>query len=598
MALKPRIGSTYNPREIGKRVTGDLRMMASPRVSGRKVLYYLFLEEVSIPPLLSFGIFALLCVWTLIVFRQFVPELRSELLGPPEDNMQDFWNTGYVSLAEKPDGFFFTNMIRFPEGTPLYYHSFAYPKVFAIAALTKAVGVSLPTLLLLQNISLLISFPLAGLGAFYLIRHLTNDIAGALIGSFVFAFNPSHVEHVMHHAGVSSIEFIPFFVLSYLLSIERKSLSWWGLAIVFYTLAALSCWYYLFYIAYFMLFHTAYVAIRDRALPKGWSLLSPIACSAGIIVVLTPLLIPMVRQAMGPIPVYGKDVSNVHVADVFGYVVFPPVHLLGSLTQGIYSQLTGNRWEQTVYLGLVSLIILVWRSFSANQSDRGLFTYTLCGMAVFGVLASGSYLHVLGNGTIPMPDALLSKLPFFKSVRVPSRAIVFTYLFLAIAIGHAVALAWQHSTRPLSRCVAAVIAALIVLDFYPAQLSFTPVSCSRGLAVIRDDPERGFGVLNLPSGGNENNAYMLQQICHGRPIAQGQTSRSLVVTLRDRLETLNLEAQRRQLTEAKIKYIVISHPIAGLFEWKNSQKDGQQVSYSRAYPIAYDASDITVLRVY
>ena len=60
---------------------------------------------------------------------------------------------------------------------------------------------------------------------------------------------------------------------------------------------------------------------------------------------------------------------------------------------------------------------------------------------------------------------------------------------------------------------------------------------------------------------------MLQQVCHGRPIVQGQTSCNVVVTLRDRLETLNLAAQRRQLADAKVKYIVISLPTGGLFRW-------------------------------
>jgi hypothetical protein len=77
---------------------------------------------------------------------------------------------------------------------------------------------------LLHNLSLLISFPLAGTGAFYLARYLTANTAGALLGGFLFAFNPSRVEHVMHHAHVSSIEFTRFFMLTYLMTIERKSL--------------------------------------------------------------------------------------------------------------------------------------------------------------------------------------------------------------------------------------------------------------------------------------------------------------------------------------------------------------------------------------
>jgi hypothetical protein len=486
-------------------------------------------------------------------------------------------------------------VIRFPEGTPLYYHSFAYPKVFAIALLSKATGTELPSLLFLQNISLLISFPLAGVGAFYLVRHFTQDVAGALTGGFVFAFNPSHVAHVMHHAGVSSIEFIPFFVLSYLIAIERKRIIWLGLAIGFYVLSALSCWYYLFYIAYFMTFHSVYTIIRDRAFLRGWSLLTPIVCLAGVVLLLSPLLVPLVKAAMGPTSVYAGG-SNFFVADVFGYVLFPPVHLLGDLTKDLNSRLTGAPWEATVYLGLVNLVLMAWLCFCAKQTDSGLLTYVLSGMAVFCILASGAFLHVLGNSTLPMPGALLAVLPVFNNLRVPSRAIVFVYLFLAIGLGHAASLVWQHRHRPPVRWGLVPVAALMMLDFYPGHLAITPVSCPPGLVLIRDDPEQGFGILNLPGGRIASDAYMLQQICHGRPIVQGETSRDVVVTLRDRLETQNLEAQRRQLSAAKIKYIVISPRTGDLFLWRG--RDGQQADYSRTYPIVYSGPDLTILRVY
>jgi hypothetical protein len=540
-------------------------------------------------------LFALFAAMTAILFWQWMPLLHSALIGPPEDNMQDFWNTWYASVAMKPDGFFFTNMIRFPEGTPLFYHSFAYPKVFAIALLSKVIGTELPSLLFLQNISLLISFPLAGVGAFYLVRHFTHNEAGALAGGFVFAFNPSHVAHVMHHAHVSSIEFIPFFVLSYLVAIERRRIIWLGLAIAFYALSALSCWYYLFYIAYFIAFHTVYTVIRERALPSGWSLLTPVASLAGVVVVLSPLLVPMVKAAMGPTSVYMGGVDH-YVADVAGYVVFPPVHLLGGLTTNFYWQLTGNPWESTVYLGLANLVVMAWLCLCAKQKDSGPLSYVLSGMAVFCVFASGASLHVLGKRTIAMPDALLSELPFFGNVRSPSRAIVFVYLFLAIGIGLAASFVWPHRNKLSVRWALVAVAALIVLDFYPFHLDITPVSCPPGLALIRNDPERGFGILNLPGGYEASNAYMLQQMCHDRPIVQGETSRDVAVTLRDRLETQNLLTQQSQLAAAKIKYVVIASPSEWFFKWR--PEDGQQADYSRTYPTVYSGPDLTVLRVY
>jgi hypothetical protein len=61
----------------------------------------------SIQPLVTFlGIFALFAAITVILFWPWMPHLHSALIGPPEDNMLDFWNTWYASVATKPDGFF------------------------------------------------------------------------------------------------------------------------------------------------------------------------------------------------------------------------------------------------------------------------------------------------------------------------------------------------------------------------------------------------------------------------------------------------------------------------------------------------------------
>lgn len=104
------------------------------------------------------GVFLLFAAATAVFFWEWLPHLPSALIGPPEDNMQDFWNTWYGAFARDPSRFFFTNLIRFPEGTPLVYHSFAYPQVFAVTLISKVFGLNASSLILQQNLSLLISF--------------------------------------------------------------------------------------------------------------------------------------------------------------------------------------------------------------------------------------------------------------------------------------------------------------------------------------------------------------------------------------------------------------------------------------------------------
>ena len=181
------------------------------------------------------------------------------------------------------------------------------------------------------------------------------------------------------------------------------------------------------------------------------------------------------------------------------------------------------------------------------------------------------------------------------------------------------ALVLQRLDRASVRWGIAVVAVLMVLDFYPYRLAVTPVSCSPGFSVIHDDPQRGFGILDLPRGepqAMEGNFYMLNQAaCHSHPIVGGFTSRDVAVTLIDRLETQDMEAQRRQLADAKIKYIIIHEPtnsarlrcarwnpmlcfdwLRNLFQWRPA--DGHPDEYLRTYPTAYKSVDLTILQVY
>jgi hypothetical protein len=157
---------------------------------------------------------------TAILFWPWIAHLSTALIGPPEDNMQDFWNSWHAATARGWHDFAFTRQIRWPQGTSLAYHSFAWPQVAAVALLAKLFGTDFVTILTLQNITLLASFPLSAMTMFALARHLLGDVEGrdlgATVAGFVFAFNPWHVAQVMHHAHVATIEFIPLFVLFYL----------------------------------------------------------------------------------------------------------------------------------------------------------------------------------------------------------------------------------------------------------------------------------------------------------------------------------------------------------------------------------------------
>jgi hypothetical protein len=537
---------------------------------------------------------------TALLFRFWLPTLGTDLIGPPEDNLQEFWNTWYGAIAADPGHFLATRLLRFPEGTPLVYHSFAYPQVAAVALWARLTGASAEALVPAQNLTLLASFPLAAAGAYYVARHFTGSALASLAGGFVFAFNPSHIEHVMHHAHVSQIEFIPYFVLVYLTALRRRSVALVCLAIALYALCALSCWYYLFYCAYFVVFHSLFIAVRERTWPAGWSLAVPVLTLAGVVVLLSPLLVPMVRAALGSASVYQPG-GDLYVADVAAYLAFPPFHALGDAARGIYARLGTNEWEGTVYIGIVNLLLVGWLAWSRRELDRRLLAYLLAVSVLFAVLASGDSLHILGHRTVPMPGAVLSRLPFFKNVRTPSRAMVFVYLFLGVAVSYALAQLGRRARGLPARAAVVAASVLLVADFAPAHpLPVTPRVCPAGLAVIRDDPERGFGVLDLPSGTPRGylagNVYMFEQTCHGRPIMQGNISRDIPVSLRDQLNVSDLPAQIAQLKAAHVKYVVINRAPMGI-ALRRRPGDADLDAYATLLPVVYDGPDLSVYRV-
>ena len=531
-------------------------------------------------------------VLTVLFFWPWLAHLSSALIGPEEDNMQDFWNSWHAATAHGWRDLLFTNQIRYPEGTSLSYHSFAWPQVAAVTLLGHVFGTSFTNRVLFQNVTLLASFPLSAVAMFLLARHLLGERAGcnagAVLAGFVFAFNPWHVAQVMHHAHVATIEFLPLFALFYLRSLEERSYLYLAAASGMMALSGLSCWYYLFYAFYFMAFDLVYRCNRDRIWPDKWMLAVPIFCVIGSILLLSPWLIPMII-ARGP----ANGGTNAFVADAWALVAFPPTHLLAQFGASIYARLTGNAWEATVYLGLANLTVLAWAFACKTEADKRILHYALAGMLFFLVLAAGETLHIGGHPSgVPLPYFVLANLPFFGNVRTPARAIVMVYMFLSLGLAQACVMAARGDGMRRRTCMA-LLAMAMLLDFFPANLAATPMRCPPALTAIADDPD-SFGVLDLPRGYIAGNIAMARSVCHGHPIVAGETSRKLGVTLADRLETDDLALQQRQLTAAHVKYIVLRRSPS--FVW--NETDGRLSDYMRADRQVSADEDAIVLRVY
>ena len=534
------------------------------------------------------------------LFRAFTPQFSATLIGMPGDNLQDFWNTWYSQkmLDMNPRGFFHTQLIRYPEGVSLYYQSFAYSDLLGIFAVRKllALPADVRTLTGLHNGALLCSFYLSALGAFYLARRFTRNTISALLAGFIFGFSPFHLAHLLQHMHVATIQFIPFFLLCFFRTLDTGRPAYLAGSIFLYFLNAISCWYYLFYIAYFLVFYYVYEAIAQKRLFLRRPLWTILGIFTGVLLLLSPLLIPMISQGWNNPNVYTAGNED-YGADLLGYFVFDPYHLLTTAGRIIYSHFTGNETEATVYLGVFNIGLFAWAFWNRRRFEIKEIRFLACGILVFMMIASGSFLHVYGHLVLALPTLLLEYLPFVKNVRTASRAVVFVYLFLGLGVGLAVdAIIQAYRPRRRALAVSLVLLCLLVfLDFYPVRLVRTVLGCPSAYTLLARDKDTQFGILDLPRGYLQGNMYMMFQAFHQRPIVVASLSRNITKTLSDTLVTDDMEAQKRQLTEKKVKYIFIHQ---GWFSRALTTDRVNIDAYGMTYPAVYFDDECVVLRVY
>lgn len=533
--------------------------------------------------LIALGIYTII---TLIYFWPLLGQFNSSIIGPPEDNMGGYWNLWFSNemILRGNQSFTFTDYLYFPQGTSMYYFAWSFYNV----------GVSMILWLLMPpaavfNFVILHSFPLAGLGAFLLIRKITGNSWIALIGGFIFAFSPNHFARSLHHGNLTSIQFIPFFVLYFLAAINeggRKNLI---LASLFFLLNTLCDWNYMVIGGYLIVFTYLYYAIKRRE----WfmkDLFWKSVVVAGVSLILTlPWLWPMIKLGMTT-----NDVSavgrNAFVIDLLGPIVPGVHHWLSNVPaiSAINQSYTGNPWEAAGYLGIaaIGLVIITLRhtlKIAANW---------WAGFLVFLIMALGPQLHILGKFIpIALPYTVIAWIPFVSNVRAPARFMVFVYLFWAVLVSLSLLYLYRQKLSGYKRYIPTLILpALLFADFFSVAREITPVQVAAPIMALAADGD-SYGVLNLPLGYSNSMQYMMEQTVHRIPMVDGSATRKIGQSLIDSLEFDDISLQREQLTAGRVKYIVLH-----LRDHKS--RDLNMDRYLRVYRLVEADSSCLIFQVY
>jgi hypothetical protein len=388
---------------------------------------------------------------------------------------------------------FHTDLVWAPEGADLTWVT-AVPGAALLAWPVTALFGPLPA----YNLLALAAPALAAWTAFLLAREVGARFWPALVGGYLFGFSSFEVQHTIGHLNLVLIFLIP---LCGWLAARRWSgqLGRWpfvgllGLALAFQ---------FLFSTELFLTLTIVGVVVgvillwrlRDRLVLRLAKETTFGYVVAGILV--SPYLLHAFFVAGAPTRAINSPFE--FAADVLNFVIpARRVWLRPPGSESVRELFTGNAVEQTAYLGLPLIAIVVLSIWAARR--RPALTISLLSLAAVALLALGARPRVGGQIVAIGPWALFANLPLAEHA-LPVRLTLYVALFAGL-----VTALWLSapSRRPLLKWGLALLAVVSLLPNPSTRLWASEVP--RSTLFTKGDYERflrpGEVALVLPYGG-------------------------------------------------------------------------------------------------
>lgn len=360
-----------------------------------------------------------------------------------------------------------------------------------------------------HNVVALLSFVLAAVGAYYLVRYLTASRGAAMVAAVIFAFSPFTFARTAH-IQLLFTGGIPFCLLAFHRLVDRQTV---GRALtlgVLLWLQALACAYYGIFAGLMVGLGTLVVA-TTRGLWRSGTYWTAIGLAAFVCVALTvPFFLPYLEVQRGTGFARTLDDARMYSADAgawlasaawahrwwlswiqpFNEVLFPGVVALGLGGAGVVvaARQRAER-ELLVFYGLAA-VLAFWLSFGP---DAGLYT--------------------LFYNTIPI----------FTFLRAPGRIGILVVLCLAVFGAIAVRTWLAGRSRPGAWAAALTIVAAAELAQMPLDLRAVPPfpEAYRTLAIQPPGPVAEFPYFYRRSDFPRHAGYMLNSATHWMPLVNG-----------------------------------------------------------------------------
>ena len=439
--------------------------------------------------------------------RGLIGRISTFYIGRDTDPPQTMWffNWWRFSLAHALNPFV-TDWVWAPLGINLAWTAFV--PLPSLISIPLQVMVGEPAT---YNLILMLMPPLAAFSAFLLCHRVTGAFWPSVLGGYIFGFSSYMLAEVLAHLNLVVVFPVPLIALLALKRLDGE-ISARRFAIKLATLLTVQflCSVELFatvtMVGGLALLLAVALFVSDlRARLVG--LIEPAMAGYAIAVaVLTPYLYYLLARGFPHSTVW---LPGTYSVDLLAFLVPTEIVVLGTarLATAIAYTFQSGIYENGAYVGIAILVFIEVFRRRYWREPAGKFLTIL--FIVLVIAAMGPSLHVAGRPGIPMPWAIVGRLPLI-SIALPIRLMM--YAFLVVAIMAAMWFA-SSSARPVTKCVAAaVIVASIApnphASFWISSLDLPAFFTDRTYATELEPREV---VLPLPWGQKGNSMYWQSQ---------------------------------------------------------------------------------------
>jgi hypothetical protein len=288
---------------------------------------------------------------TLLFTYPMILHMGSRLMGVGGDGWQNVWNLWWTkkALLDLHTNPFYTSYLYSPQGTSLYFHPLNIFNGLLSIPLQHTFG-----LIFSYNTIVLFSFVFGGYGTYLLTLYLVRNKTAAFISGMVFTFSPYHLVHTLGHLEAIALEWLPFYALFLIRTIEERGNKNTLYAAFFLFLTALIDWFYVLCLLVFTLVVVGYYLLTAESVRAARSIAIRLAL-VGIVsaILVAPVLLPTIwetREQSYMVP--SLENSVVFSADLLSFFVPAQSHpIWGQQVAAWRGKFTGGPIENTVFLG-------------------------------------------------------------------------------------------------------------------------------------------------------------------------------------------------------------------------------------------------------